>query len=76
LTPYVDRGIVTSHRGTNPKQEDDMNYTVELENGTIGKVEGEIIHIGDEVTVSLNDENGMPIDDAGIVVEILEENTY
>jgi hypothetical protein len=53
-----------------------MKYTVELENGTIGKVEGEIIHVGDEVTVSLHDENGMPIDDAGIVVEILEENAY
>jgi hypothetical protein len=53
-----------------------MKYTVELESGTIGNIEAEIVHIGDEVTASLQDENGVPIDDTGIVVEILEEKAY
>jgi hypothetical protein len=35
---------------------------------------GEVDHaqVGDEVTVSLHDENGMPIQVSGIVAEILE----
>lgn len=44
--------------------------TVLLKDGTVGKVDA--AKVGDEVTVSLHDENGMPIEVSGIVEEILE----
>lgn len=45
--------------------------TVLLKDGTTGKVDN--AKIGDEVTVSLHDENGMPIQVTGTVEEILED---
>lgn len=42
--------------------------TVRLENDTVGTVEN--ADIGQIVTVSLHDENGMPIEATGKVVEI------
>lgn len=45
--------------------------TVRLENDTVGIVEK--AEIGQIVTVKLRNENGMPIQDTGKVVEILEE---
>ena len=42
-----------------------------LETGTVGNVDSEDIEVGDLVTVNLHNENGMPIEEIGIVVEIL-----
>lgn len=44
--------------------------TVLLASGTVGETESEV-SVGDRVTVSLNDENGMPIQETGLVEEIL-----
>lgn len=49
------------------------NYTVALEDDTVGKVLADDINVGDIATVSLWDENGLPIEVLGVVVEILEE---
>lgn len=46
--------------------------TVLLKDGTVGQVG--YAEIGDEVTISLHDENGMPIQVTGIVDEILDES--
>ena len=45
--------------------------TVLLDDGTLGKVES--ADIGDIVTVTLQDENGGPIEATGKVEEILED---
>jgi hypothetical protein len=42
-----------------------------LKDGTTGEVDQ--AQVGDEATVSLHDENGMPIQVSGIVAEILED---
>lgn len=42
-----------------------------LEDGTVGEVE--TANVGDEVTVKLHDENGMPVMKRGLVKEILED---
>jgi len=47
-------------------------YTVLLEDGTVGKVDREILHDGDKVTVELNDENGNTISKSGWVGVIIE----
>jgi hypothetical protein len=44
---------------------------VRLSDDTCGEIE--TAEIGQTVTVSLRDENGMPIEATGIVEEILEE---
>lgn len=41
-----------------------------LHSGTVGKVD--FAEVGKEVCVSLQDENGLPIEEFGIVEEILE----
>ena len=54
-----------------------MDYTQTkevLDDGTVGKVDS--ADIGDIVTVTLQDENGMPIEATGKVEEILEEYKY
>ena len=48
-------------------------YTVLLEDGTVGKVEREMLLDGDKVTVELNDDNGNTIMKTGWTREILEE---
>jgi len=48
-----------------------MEHTVLLEDGTVGQVEKEILHDGDRVTITLQDENGLPIEKSGYVREIL-----
>ena len=48
-------------------------YTVLLEDGTVGKVDREMLHDGDKVTVELNDENGNTNRKTGWTSEILEE---
>jgi hypothetical protein len=45
--------------------------TVLLTDGTTGQVAS--AKVGDKVTVSLHDENGMPIEVTGVVEEILED---
>jgi hypothetical protein len=40
-----------------------------LTDGTVGKVE--MAEVGDTVTVTLHDENGMPTEVTGVVEEIL-----
>lgn len=45
--------------------------TVLLNDGTVGQVDQ--AQVGDSVTVSLHDENGMPIQVSGVVTEILED---
>lgn len=45
-------------------------FTVALEDGTVGAV-CEEVEIGETVTVSLRDENGMPIQKTGVVAEVL-----
>ena len=42
-----------------------------LNDGTAGQVDQ--AQVGDSVTVSLHDENGMPIQVSGVVAEILED---
>lgn len=42
-----------------------------LKDGTVGRVDS--AKVGDKVTVSLQDENGLPIEVIGIVEEILED---
>ena len=49
-------------------------YTVALANDTVGTIIAEAVSVGDTVPVPLRDENGMPIQATGEVVEILEEN--
>lgn len=44
--------------------------TVLLQNGTVGDVDA-IVSVGDEVTVMLHDENGMPVKKTGVVAEVL-----
>ena len=48
------------------------SYTVALLDGTVGTVTGDVM-VGDLVTVTLHDENGLIIEVAGEVVEVLEE---
>lgn len=45
--------------------------TVLLSSGTVGTTAVNA-SVGDTVTVELHDENGMPINDSGEVVEVLE----
>ena len=45
--------------------------TILLASGTVGTVTSEVA-VGDTVTVKLHDENGMPIEETGVVVEVLE----
>lgn len=47
--------------------------TILLEDGTVGKTD-EDVNVGDTVTVSLHDENGMPIEATGVVKDILVED--
>lgn len=49
-------------------------YTVALADDTVGTITAEAVSVGDTVTVTLHDENGMPIQATGEVVEILEED--
>jgi DNA/RNA endonuclease YhcR with UshA esterase domain len=46
--------------------------TVRLSDNTVGTIELETVTIGDTVTVSLRDENGMPMTATGELVEVLE----
>lgn len=50
-----------------------MICTVLLEGGTVGKT-ATAAEIGDTVTVKLHDENGMPIEVTGKLVEVLRED--
>lgn len=50
-----------------------MVYTVLLNDDTVGNIDAENIAIGDMITVSLHNENGMPIEVSGILKEILDE---
>ena len=45
--------------------------TVILTSGTIGTT-SDVAEVGDTVTVTLHDENGMPITETGEVAEVLE----
>lgn len=54
-------------------------YTVLLNNGTVGTIDSDSINgqsasdfIGEVVRVKLRDENGMTIEDEGVLVEVLE----
>lgn len=58
-----------------------MIYTVALEDGAVGKINGNTLSgqsaealIGEIVNVHLNDENGNPIEVEGCLVEVLEES--
>jgi len=55
-----------------------MRYTVRLGDDTVGEMEHDNIEdaMGDEVTVSLRDENGNPVEVDGILEEVLEEHDY
>lgn len=66
-------------------KENKMNkiYTVLLRDGTVGTIDSDTIegrHASDfmdkSVLVQLNDENGNSIEVDGILVEILEENSF
>ena len=51
-------------------------YTVALDDGTCGAVitrAGRTVKVSDTVTIGLADENGIPIEKTGQVLEILEE---
>lgn len=48
-------------------------YTVVLSDDTVGTITAESVSVGDTVTVSLHDSNGMPVKVTGEVVEILSE---
>ena len=59
----------------------DKIYTVLLSDGTVGTIAGDSINgqhanafIGEIMTVHLHDENGMPIEVEGTLVEVLEVN--
>lgn len=49
-----------------------ISYAVALKDGTGGTVTGEVM-VGDIVTVTLHDENGVPVQVVGEVVAVLEE---
>ena len=46
--------------------------TVLLQDQTVGTIDMDDLKVGDNVTVELHDENGMPIEVDGIVEEILD----
>lgn len=50
-----------------------MKYTVLLDDGTTGTIIVPTLEVGDMVSVSLYDENGVPMEKEGQVKEILEE---
>ena len=60
------------------KGDDKMKtYSVLLIGDTVGDMRQERApEVGDHVTVSLHDENGMPIKVTGVVEEVLEEREY
>lgn len=71
LTPRLGCPIMaprSPQRG--PKRRNEMS-TVLLSSGTVGTTAVNA-SVGDTVTVELHDENGMPINDSGEVVEVLE----
>lgn len=43
-----------------------------LKDQTVGTVENDDVEEGDFVTISLHDENGMPIEVSGEVIEVLD----
>ena len=58
-----------------------MNYLVALEDGTTGLVNSDTLDgqsadafIGETINVHLHDENGNPIEVAGVLAEVLEED--
>jgi hypothetical protein len=60
-----------------------MYYHVLLEDHTTGYINSDTIDgqhaedfIGERVTVHLHDENGMPIEKTGILIEVLDEALY
>lgn len=68
---YTDRKIESC---SSLKKEIMKTVLIKDENGenTVGKVD--VAEVGNVVTVSLRDENGMPIEATGEVVEILDED--
>ena len=59
------------HNKTN-RRDEMISYAVALKDGTGGTVTGEVM-VGDIVTVTLHDENGVPVQVVGEVVAVLEE---
>jgi hypothetical protein len=58
-----------------------MKYTVLLQSGTIGTIEGDTLNgqsahafLGEEVNVHFHDENGNPAEELGFLQEVLEES--
>jgi hypothetical protein len=58
-----------------------MKYTVRLSNETIGTINSDTLNgqsahdfIGKKVNVRLHDENGNPIEQEGILIEVLESS--
>ena len=53
----------------------ETNYLIRLTGDTCGFYSGDVEpKVGEEATILLNDENGMPIEITGVVAEILEVN--
>jgi len=50
-----------------------MEFTLLLDTNTVGTFIGESVTIGERATVHLHDENGVPIEQTGAVVEVLEQ---
>ena len=50
----------------------ELEFTVLLDTDTVGTLICDEVPIGERVTVRLYDENGVPIEQTGTVIEILE----
>jgi hypothetical protein len=50
-----------------------MEFTVLLDTDTVGTLICESVTIGERATVRLHNENGIPIEQTGTVIEILEQ---
>lgn len=60
-----------------------VEYTVRLKDGTVGTIDSDTLDgqsaedfIGEIMNVHLHDENGNPIEEEGIIVEVLDEKKY
>jgi len=52
------------------------NYTVRLSDGTVGQItSANAPKAGYEMTITLHDKNGNPVEVTGVVVDVLEEQT-
>ena len=52
----------------------ELEFTVLLDTDTVGTLICESVTIGERATVRLHDENGVPIEQTGTVVEVLEQS--